>query len=182
MDGIPRTLRFPVKSIDIRQNGKPIEHLQMTHYVYEKEFAPEGHTVITIAINQFQPELDTWETLVKNKNEYNNEKSRIGKEVLGAMEVRFPQMKGKLKLLDVASPQTYKRYCNAYRVAFMGFWPTIKGKSLTHTGYIKGLKNIVLSGQWLQPPGGLPVALITGKDTIMRLCKKEKNKFLSFES
>ena len=93
------------------------------------------------------------------------------------MEIRFPQMSGKLKLLDVASPQTYERYCNAYRGAFMGFWPTIPGKSLAHTGKIKGLKNIVLSGQWLQPPGGLPVALITGKDTIMRLCKKVKKEF-----
>ncbi len=34
---------------------------------------------------------------------------------------------------------------------------------------------MMLSGQWLQPPGGLPVTLITGKDTIMRLCKKRKN-------
>lgn len=60
----------------------------------------------------------------------------------------------------------------------MTFWPTISGKSLAHTGRIKGLNNIVLSGQWLQPPGGLPTALITGKDTIMRICKKEKQPFI----
>ncbi|HYE09353.1 MAG TPA: NAD(P)/FAD-dependent oxidoreductase, partial [Patescibacteria group bacterium] len=95
-----------------------------------------------------------------------------------AMETRFPNMKGKLKLLDVATPQTYVRYCNAYRGAFMAFWPTITGKALVHKGYIKGLNNIVLSGQWLQPPGGLPTALITGKDTIMRLCKQEKQSFI----
>jgi len=35
----------------------------------------------------------------------------------------------------------------------------------------------MLSGQWLQPPGGLPTALITGKDTVMRICKREKVKF-----
>jgi phytoene dehydrogenase-like protein len=90
------------------------------------------------------------------------------------METRFPEMAGKLKLLDVASPQTYERYCNAYRGAFMAFWPTLKGKQLAHSGQIRGLDNFVLSGQWLQPPGGLPIALITGKDTIMRLCRKEK--------
>jgi len=177
MDDIPRTLRFPVNSININQNDKPIEHLQMTHYAYEKEFAPKGHSVVTFAINQFEPELTAWEKLVKDKEQYKQEKNRIGREVIKAMETRFPYMKGKLKLLDVASPQTYQRYCNAYRGAFMGFWPTLSGKSLTHTGKIKGLKNLMLSGQWLQPPGGLPVALITGKDTIMRLCKKEKIKF-----
>jgi len=177
MDDIPRTLRFPVHSININQNDKPIEHLQMTHYAYEKEFAPRGHSVVTFAINQFEPELTAWERLIKDKEQYKQEKTRIGNEVMKAMETRFPYMKGKLKLLDVASPQTYQRFCNAYRGAFMGFWPTLSGKSLAHTGKIKGLKNLILSGQWLQPPGGLPVALITGKDTIMRLCKKEKIKF-----
>lgn len=177
MDDIPRTLRFPVKSVDIKQNGKPIDHLQMTHYGYEKDFAPEGHTAITFAINQFQPELDEWDVLDKDREAYKIEKNRVGEAVISATETRFPQMKGKLKLLDVASPKTYERYCNAYRGAFMGFWPTLRGKSLTHTGRIKGLKNIFLSGQWLQPPGGLPVAMITGKDTIMRLCKMGKIKF-----
>jgi len=172
MENIPRTLKFPVESIDIKQNKKPIEHLQMTHYAYEPDFAPKGHTVITFAINQFQDELEVWEALYKDNEAYNNEKKRIGEAVIKAMEKRFPHMVGKLKLLDVASPQTYVHYCNAYRGAFMGFWPTLSGKPLQHTGRIKGLKNMVLSGQWLQPPGGLPIAVITGKDTIMRLCKK----------
>lgn len=180
MKDIPRTLKFPVESLDIRQNQKPIEYLQMTHYGYEPDFAPEGHTVVTFAINQFRPELEEWERLAKHKEAYNKEKARIGEAVILGMETRFPHMKGKLKLLDVATPQTYVRYCNAYRGAFMAFWPTISGKSLVHTGHIKGLDNLVLSGQWLQPPGGLPNALITGKDTIMRLCKKEKRQFVIF--
>ena len=179
MEDIPRTLKFPVESLDINQNQKPVEYLQMTHYAYEPDFAPKGHTVITLAINQFQPELDEWEALVKDREAYSREKVRIGEAVIQAIETRFPHMTGKLKLLDVATPQTYERYCNAYRGAFMGFWPTIPGKPLAHNGHIKGLDNIVLSGQWLQPPGGLPVALITGKDTIMRLCKKVKKPFIS---
>ena len=179
MDHIPRTVRFPVESLDIKQNNKPIKHLQMTHYGYEPGFAPEGHTAITFAINQFEPELDWWEEIVKDKETYNKEKKRIGMSVINALGEHFPEMEGKLKLLDVASPQTYERYCNAYRGAFMGFWPTLQGKEMQHNGNIKGLNNIFLSGQWLQPPGGLPTALVTGKDTIMRLCKKERKKFLS---
>ncbi|WP_313340025.1 NAD(P)-binding protein [Sedimentibacter sp.] len=179
MNDVPRTLKFPVETVDINQNQKPIEHLQMTHYGYEPNFAPQGHTVITFAINQFKPELDAWEALIKDKEAYAKEKMRIGEAVIDAMETRFPNKKGKLKLLDVATPQTYVRYCNAYRGAFMGFWPTISGKSLNHTGRIKGLNNMLLSGQWLQPPGGLPVAVITGKDTVMRICKKEKQQFVT---
>lgn len=174
MDDIPRTVKFPVSSVNIHQFEKPIENIQVTHYGYEPDFAPKGHSVITVAINQFAPELDAWEELVKDKQAYAREKKRVGEEVIRAMEMRYPHMAGKLTLLDVASPQTYNNYCNAYRGAFMGFWPTLRGKSLNHTGRIKGLQNMLLSGQWLQPPGGLPVALVTGKDTILRLCKKWK--------
>lgn len=134
--------------------------------------------MITFAINQFGPELDRWEDLVRDRQAYQEEKARIGEKVMHAMEERFPQMKGRLTVLDVASPQTYERYCNAFRGAFMGFWPTIGGKELVHNGRVKGLDNLVLSGQWLQPPGGLPIAVITGKDTIMRLCRKEKRAFV----
>lgn len=177
MDGIPRSLRFPVNSLQI--NKVSIEHLQITHYGYEPDFAPAGHTVMTCAINQFYSDYDAWKTLASDSKAYNQEKARIGQAVQCAMETRFPQMRDKLKVLDVASPITYERYCNAYRGAFMAFLPTIRGKEVAHTGRIRGLHNIFLSGQWLQPPGGLPVALITGKDTIARLCKLEKRPFVS---
>jgi phytoene desaturase len=180
MNDIPRTVKFVVEGIDIQQNQLPVTQLQMTHYGYEPDFAPEGHTVITFAINQFEPELHSWEGLVADKVVYTKEKLRIGNAVIAATEKRFPQMKDKLKLLDVATPQTYVRYCRAFRGAFMGFWPTIRGKLLSHSGRIKGLDNLFLSGQWLQPPGGLPVAVITGKDTIMRICVKEKQPFTAY--
>ena len=174
---IPRTLKFKADNLGVNQNNIPLEYLQMTHYNYEPDFAPEGHTVITFAINQYEPELEKWEKLANDRSAYNDEKNRIGAAIISAMENRFPEMRGKLDLMDVASPQTYQRYCNAYRGAFMGFWPTLQGKELNHSGEINGLDNIWLSGQWLQPPGGLPTALITGKDTIMRICKQDKLDF-----
>ncbi|KJS12804.1 MAG: FAD-dependent oxidoreductase [Peptococcaceae bacterium BRH_c8a] len=173
---LPRTFRFPVAGFKIHQ--KPISHLTMTHYQHEPAFAPDGHTLITCSINQFHSDYEAWHALAKDSRAYRREKARIGEEVLGAIETRFPRMGGKLKVIDVTTPKTYERYCNAYRGAFMPFLPTVRGKMMDHSGRIKGLDNILLSGQWLQPPGGLPVALITGKDTIMRFCKKEKKQFI----
>ncbi|HHY28278.1 MAG TPA: NAD(P)/FAD-dependent oxidoreductase [Desulfitobacterium dehalogenans] len=177
MDDIPRTLRFPVTPIKINETS--INYLTITHYGYEPDFAPDGCTLMICSINQFHSDYDRWHALAEDPDSYRQEKSRIGEEVIRAIEIRFPQMKGKLHLLDVATPKTFERYCNAYRGAFMSFLPTIGGKMMSHTGRIKGLRNIFLSGQWLQPPGGLPVALITGKDTMMRLCKMKKQPFIS---
>lgn len=175
---LPRSLSFPVTPFKIHQSS--INRLTMTHYLHEPAFAPEGHTLITCSINQFHADYEAWDSLARDSEAYDREKERIGKEVLRAIETRFPRMEGKLKVLDVATPKTYEKYCNAYRGAFMPFLPTVRGKMMAHTGRIKGLNNLFLTGQWLQPPGGLPVAVITGKDTIMRLCKQEKKPFVSY--
>ena len=39
-------------------------------------------------------------------------------------------------------------------------------------GELPGLENFYLSGQWTMPPGGLPGAVMTGKFSIYRLCRK----------
>jgi phytoene dehydrogenase-like protein len=56
--------------------------------------------------------------------------------------------------------------------------PPTRSRMMAHTGRIKGLNNFVLSGQWLQPPGGLPIAVVTGKDSIQRLCRMLKRPFV----
>ena len=176
IDNLPRSLSFPTTPFEIHQS--PIDRLTITHYGHEPAFAPEGYILITCAVNQFHADYDAWDALSRDSDAYYREKEKIGKAVLRAIETHFPWMKGKLTILDVATPKTYERYCNAYRGAFMPFLPTIRGKMMAHTGQVKGLDNLYLTGQWLQPPGGLPVAVITGKDTIMRLCKQEKKPFI----
>lgn len=179
MENKPRTLRFPITPFLI--NKQLIEYLTVNHYQYEPSFAPEGHVLLTCAINQYSSDYDAWSSLAKDKKAYKQEKDRIGALVIKALEEKNPAMAGRIKLLDVATPITYEKYCNAYHGAFMGFLPTIRGKAMEHTGRIKGLENLHLSGQWLQPPGGLPVAVMTGKDTVMRICKKEKRQFVTFD-
>ena len=127
--------------------------------------------------NQFRQDRDAWDLLYKDRSAYQAVKSRIGREVLKNLEQRFPRMKGKLELLDVVSPKTYERYCNAYRGSFMPFMMTPEGKILDRPGTVRGISNLPLSGQRLQPPGGLPVAALTGKDTVMRICRRERQPF-----
>ncbi len=174
---IPRTLRFPLAA-PFEVNGQKIDRLQMTNYNYEPQFAPEGKTLLSVTINQFNDDYDAWDKLYKNKESYREEKKRIGKEIVKAIALRFPEMEGKLKVLDVATPKTFERYCNSYRGGIIAFAPTLKSKSLDHPGKVKEINNLQLSGQWLQGTGGLPTALITGKASIMRLCKKEKREFI----
>jgi phytoene desaturase len=174
---MPRTMRFGCDPIEL--GGEAITQITLNHYAYEPDFAPNGCTALTVALNHFGKGIEHWFSLAGDRDEYRREKRRIGEAVREAIEAHFPHMAGKLTVLDVATPATYDRYCNAHRGAFMAFFPTIGSKMMAHTGRIKRLDNFVLSGQWLQPPGGLPIAVITGKDSIQRLCKKLKRPFVS---
>jgi len=177
MDNFPRTQSFAVEPIKLMNQS--IDRLAITHFSYEPSFAPMGKTIITVAINQFEKDVKDWFELHKDKEKYQNTKENLGNKVASCIEAAIPELKEKVNLLDVTTPITYSRYCNAYQGSFMAFLPTIKGKGMSHTGKIKGLENVFITGQWLQPPGGLPVALLTGKDSIMRLCIKENKSFIN---
>ena len=174
---MPRTVRFDCEPIEL--GTTPITQITLNHYAYEPGFAPRGCTAMTVALNHFGDGVDYWFALAGDRDAYRREKRRVGDAVRAAIESHFPGFAGKLTVLDVATPATYDRYCNAHRGAFMAFFPTIGSRMMAHTGRIKGLDNFVLSGQWLQPPGGLPVAALTGKDSIQRLCRKLRRPFVS---
>ena len=40
------------------------------------------------------------------------------------------------------------------------------------SGIVKGVNNLFLAGQWLMAPGGITVALVTGKYAVQRILKK----------
>lgn len=171
---LPWSVNYPIEPICV--NGREIDRLTLKHFSHEPGFAPEGRTLLVYDINQFHDDYEAWAAM--DTATYKAEKQRIGEEVIAATETRFPVMRGRLSLLDVATPRTYERYCNAYRGAFMAFFPSVKIKMMDHSGRIKGLDNLVLSGQWLQPPGGLPIALTSGRNAIMRLCQAQKKDFI----
>lgn len=146
----------------------------MKNYSYEPALAPKGSTLVITNINQSDADYLYWEKLYGNKETYRKEKQRIAVEIQSKLEAHFPELIGKITLLDVATPMTYNRYTGAYHGAWMSFMLTPGSKSMMHSGKIKSLKNCYLTGQWMEPPGGLPVAVTTGKFTVQRICKREK--------
>ena len=175
LKNLPRSLRFAIEPLELGRQR--IDHLSLRHFPQEPDFAPPGESILICEINAFAEEIDYWLEYKMHPEEYKAEKMRVGEKVKAAISQRFPELEDKLELLDVVTPLTYQRHCNAYRGAFMPFQMKVGGRMLEHNGRIQGLDNFFLSGQWLQPPGGLPVALITGRDTIMRICKAERMNF-----
>ena len=56
----------------------------------------------------------------------------------------------------------------------MGFVTTVGNKQMRFKGVVKGIDNLYLAGQWTSAPGGLPVAVTSGKFAVQRILKSQK--------
>ena len=69
---------------------------------------------------------------------------------------------------------TYVRYCRAYKGFYQSFMPSKESTKVPYlSAYVKGLDNVVLVGQWINPPSGLPGAAVAGKFAVQRILYKK---------
>ena len=121
--------------------------------------------------------FDYWKTL-KNEGNYKKGKEDLFFKIRDCLEEHFPVFKNKIKVWDIATPLTYERYCGSYR----GSWMTkmLPGeKQKTYPYKSKYMDNVYFAGQRLMPPGGLPVAVITGRTAAQYVCRDFDAVFVS---
>ena len=173
LSGEPHMVYFkPSHRID--SGGVRYEWLGLEHYCHDKSFAPVGKSVIAAP---FLPaDYDWWKQKYLDKEAYKAEKERVAAEVCAAIQEKYPQTRGKIEKVDVATPMTYERYCNAWRGAYMSWGPTPKSKIRSLSGKLTGLDNFYMAGQWTMLPG-INGGVITGKWAIQRICRDLKIKF-----
>ena len=158
--------------------NKEFSHLTIRSYAYDKEtFVKNGKTIMTIILDQASDDFNYWVKLYRNKDEYYQEKERLGKLVSSLIEKQLPYLNGKIKVLDVATPMTYKRYTNNTRGAYMGYLLRHDKPGFVHSNKCR-IKNLYLSSQWMQSPGGLPLALSQGRFAIQRICRKNNLSYI----
>jgi phytoene dehydrogenase-like protein/AcrR family transcriptional regulator len=154
-------------------NGAEHPFLMLNHYACDPSLAPKGHTLVEFMLCDFS--YDKWNAMRKqSEDDYQAEKQRIGELMLAELEQNYPETANKTNLLDVTTPLTYSRYCNAYKGAYMSFLSTAGTTPKNHKGVIDGIDNLYIAGQWVFPDGGLPVAMLAGKFAIQRIIRHEK--------
>ena len=112
------------------------------------------------------------------KEEYQSFKEKLAKDLLERIKKIYSLSDEEVVFLDIATPLTYERYNNSYKGSYMSFITTKRSKGLMRKGLVKGLKNFALAGQWIMPPGGIPIALFTSKNTAYRVSKKLNHKWI----
>lgn len=154
--------------------NQKVQCMSIQSYDYEPDYAPEGKMILQTNFSQSEDDYKYWESLYLDKEVYEKRKSEIAEQATERVVTEYPFLEGKIRVIDVWSPMTYTRYCNSYKGAYMSFVTTKHAKSITVPGVIKGIDNVLLAGQWLMGPGGLPTAAAMGKFAAWRIIKKEE--------
>lgn len=179
MNRVPKMLDFLCDEFEIFH--KKTNHFCVRNFAFDKSLpALNDETLLTVLLPSDAAVYDYLKSL--SKEEYRKQKQELGKKVYNLVKEKMNLRDGELELLDITTPLTYERYTNAYKGSYMSFITTKYTKGLMRPGIIKGLHSFVVAGQWIMPPGGLPIALISGKHAVMRICKIDGRKFENKEA
>jgi phytoene dehydrogenase-like protein len=138
---------------------------------FDPALAPVGSTVLTSAIEADGP---YWiELREHDREQYKAEKARIGEAVVRALDRRYPGLSEQVEMVDVASPATTVRYTGNWRASFEGFMPTPGYLMKGLPRRLPGLDDFYMVGQWVQPGGGLPTGVMTAREVLQLVCKRD---------
>jgi phytoene dehydrogenase-like protein len=166
-------IMFPLEE-PITIAGKKEEWMNAHIYNFDPTLAPAGKTVVMV---MFQSTYRYWEELRKDMAGYKAEKERICNSIIDALDKRFPGLAAQVEMRDVATPVTFNRYTGNWQGSFEGWLITPDTMIMNMSKTLPGLKNFYMSGQWVQPGGGLPGAVMSGCHAVQLICKNDKKKF-----
>jgi phytoene dehydrogenase-like protein len=139
---------------------------------------PQGKGVIKADI---VGSYEYWKALHDDMERYRAEKDEIAGRVIDILEERFPGLRDQVEVVDITTPLTCERYTGNLH----GYqpWPSkavtrkVMKEGLSRT--LPGLDGFFMVGQWAGATVGISTVALMGRDTIEKLCKMDKKKFVT---
>lgn len=146
-------------------------------YNFDPSLAPKGRTVLRVKLED--ADYDYWKELRQDPKRYKEEKEQIADKVIAALDQRFPGLAAQVEMRDVATPMTFERYTGNWRGGWVGWGSTTETAGIRMSKTLPGLANFYMAGQWVEPGGGTPIAVMSGRNVTQIICKKDKKKFVT---
>ena len=112
-----------------------------------------------------------------DRAKYKEEKQKIADRLIQELEKKIGNIKDKVEVIDVATPATFNRYTNNWRGSYEGWLPGPGALMVTIKKELPGLNNLYMIGQWVEPGGGLPNTIRSGRYVAQIICKKDNKEF-----
>jgi len=176
LDGFPDAvdgISFPLCE-PITVDGRKLTRLSVQANTFDPSLSPPGKTVLKVLIPS---SFERWRKLHEEPDKYRVEKDAVAAEVIRGLEQRFPGLADHVETIDVATPMTWHRYTSNWQGSFEGWLPTPKTLTMRMNKTLPGLYDFFMVGQWVQPGGGLPPAVMSARHAIQIICKEDSKRF-----
>lgn len=174
---LPHLLRFPLSQPLVSPDGTEYNRMELHIYNYDPSMAPAGKSSVVVSF--YTKEREFWiDHRKNNRAEYRKIKSEFAEKIITQLDKKLGDIRNFIEIVDVATPATILRYTGNWKGSAQGL---MAGKNFLASVPIKmefpGLKNFYYASHWNRPSGGLPVAVMTGRELAQKICKQEGKKF-----
>ncbi len=172
VSGISFPLRRPTEI-----GNAVLERITVRIFNQDPTLAPAGKTSLVVAIPS---NYEYWKELAQNRETYMEKKDRVALIVVEQLNRRFPGISRQVEMVNVATPVTFEHYTGNWKGSFEGWLLTPRNaftmmKRMRQT--LPGLQNFFMCGQWVEPGGGLPTSVMSGRRLVKAMCKQDGKKF-----
>jgi phytoene desaturase len=153
--------------------GRSDDKLYLRIFNDDPTLAPAGHSVVQAMIPT------TYEWWAKQGSAYSDAKDQAAERIRERIQEYLPAMRGHVEVTDIATPLTYWRMARSWRGAYEGWMPSSESFGGHVRKTLPGLHGLYLAGQWVEPGGGVPLALLSGRQVIQLLCSESQTTFVA---
>jgi phytoene dehydrogenase-like protein len=139
----------------------------------DPSFAPPGHCVVQVMVTT---DYEWWAT---RGARYGQAKEEVAARLLTILEQRHPGLSGHVRVTDVATPLTYWGMARSWRGAFEGWMPETQSAMQHVQKKLEGLEDFYMAGQWVEPGGGVPTAVMSGRQAVQLMCVDDGRAFVA---
>jgi phytoene dehydrogenase-like protein len=159
--------------------GRGVDHFSLRLY-RGAAFAPPGKAVVQVLS---WTDFEHWSELQRSDREaYEAQKTEVARQVLERLEAHLPGVSAAVEMTDVATPYSFWRYTRNWRGAFEGWLPIAGHGGASLPKALPGLEKFYMAGQWVEPGGGIPRVLASGRQVVQLLCHRDKVPFVAVPS
>ena len=170
---LPYCCVFPLKE-PFEYAGCKWTELRVYNYAAYKNHAPEGCTSVTCLL--IGDSYYFWKA-AKADGTYKEKKKELGELFVKKLAEFIPEVGNALEVIDVATPCTYERYTGSHEGSWMSVWEK-GGKQHNYPQILDSIFGVYFAGQRIQMPGGLPIAVYTGRQAVQFMCRDFDEEFV----
>jgi phytoene dehydrogenase-like protein len=160
--------------------GEARHRLYVEPFGFDPSLAPSGKTALKVVM---ATSYAYWRDLKRTPLLYLNEKHRVAETVIGLLDTRFPSLKQKIEVVDIATPMTTEHFTgngHGYHAPISAMALALfTGRRLSKTLPLLG--NFYMVGQWAGV-GGVPVVAAMGRDVVRDICRWDGRRFTAVQA